>query len=140
MVDFWIVGLCDNFQVKWAYFERMYFLIWVSLYIRLWCKRHLKSPKNSLEELSSGSSYVEFLVGWLLTIQNKNFRWCGTFLSQNWSCYTFRVNFLRKSFFDNFRFLNCGFVDFIGRILIYPNEYLLIGHIFGKYTYQSSFT
>ena len=45
-----------------------------------------------------------------------------------------------KKKMHNFRFLNCGFVDFIGRILIYPAEYRPIGHIFGKYTYQSPFT
>ena len=73
-------------------------------------------------------------MGWVLIIKNKNFRCCGKFLSQSSSWYTFSINFLKKSIFDNFRFLNCGFVDFIGRILIYPAEYLPIGHIFGKYT------
>ena len=51
-----------HFLAKLQYFERMYFLIWVSLYIRLWCKIHLKGPKNSLAELLGGSSYIEFFL------------------------------------------------------------------------------
>ena len=40
----------------------------------------------------------------------------------------------KKRIFDDFRFLDCEFVDFNGRILIYPAEYGPIGYIFGKYT------
>ena len=95
---------------------------------------HVKFEKYQKSRFFKKLMLDEFFVGWVLTIKHKNFRCCGTFLSQNSSWCTSSINFLKKSFFDNFRFLNCGFVDFIGRILIYPAEYRPIGHIFGKYT------
>ena len=99
---------------------------------------HAKFEKYQKSRFFKKLMLDEFFVGWVLTIKNKNFRCCGTFLSQNSSWCTSSINCLKKSFFDNFRFLNCGFVDFIGRILIYPAEYRPIGHIFGK-KYLSKF-
>ena len=72
-------------------------------------------------------------MGSVLTIKRKNFRCCGTFLSQNSSWYTFRINFLKKLFliiFDFFELWVCGLYrpnfDFIrpniGRSVIFSEN------------------
>ena len=95
--------------------------------------RKISRKKRSLAFWIATRSQSKPLMGGFES-KNKNFRCCGTFLSQNSSWCTFSIDFLKKSIFHNFRFLNCWFVDFIGRILIYPVEYRPIGHIFRKYT------
>ena len=84
---------------------------------------HIKFEKYQKSRFFKKLMLDEFFMRWVLTTKNKNFRCCGTFLSQNSSWYTFRINFLKKNIFDNFRFFElwvCGLYwpnfDLSGRI------------------------
>ena len=111
---------------------RWYFLCWILLRITLCDKSNSKKSKN-VAFLNNwcwmSSSWYEFFPS-KIRILGVVRRSCAK-IHQHTSLGT---TFWKNQFWMIFDFLNCGFANFRGWILIYPAEYRPIGYIFGKYT------